>query len=114
MNHEVSLDQLKNAFAVWTNQITRQHLAYLGPLTLEQVNSSRGNNQLKLTCKFSQFSKIQLGSQDPATTDAGGCVLRLASHHCFRRGLRPQAGLQDLSNKTLGAHPTGSEFQTDK
>ena len=51
---------------------------YLGPPTLEQVNSSRGNNQLKLTCKFSQLSKIQLGSQDPATTDTGG--------------LRPQEG----------------------
>lgn len=57
MSHEVSLDQLKNALAVWTDQITKQHLAYLGPLTLEQVNSLRGNNQLRLPCKLSELSK---------------------------------------------------------
>lgn len=34
MSQEVFSDQLKNTLAVWTDQIIRQHLAYLGPLTL--------------------------------------------------------------------------------
>lgn len=65
MSHEASLDQLEECTCYLDKPDNKEAdtFAYLGPQAA-QVDFLRGNNQLKLTCKFNQLSKIQLSSQD--------------------------------------------------
>lgn len=98
MNHEVSPDKLKNALAVWTDQIIRHnkaHLAYLGPLMLVQVNSLRGNHHPSEGCLADAAKVRSLCKTRPP----------LQERQC-------SAGrVTDLANRIQDAYPGESEFQ---
>lgn len=65
MSPEASPAQMKNVLAICIDQIIRQYLAYLGPPTLVQVNSSGESSPVKLPSRPNQLPKTQLSEQDP-------------------------------------------------
>lgn len=57
-----------------SEQITKEHLAYLGPQTLVQVNSLKGNNQpSEAALQTQQIQQPQFSEQDPTYTAGRQC-----------------------------------------